>query len=128
MTNVQRVVRGIGDEFTEVEKTNSHTFLPAIFSEDLADDDHRLTHASLQVEHDGLASPAPNQAKPRGKHILDMVVARTEIARKDLLPVVPPISSSRSNRDRPPIHLLDRHGRSFTRDRPKDLLPVVPPV
>jgi hypothetical protein len=34
---VKRVISDIGDQFTEVVKAISHTFLPALFDEDIAD-------------------------------------------------------------------------------------------
>jgi hypothetical protein len=42
-----------------VEKAISRTFLPALFDEDIADDDPRLKLACFPVKHAGLALPDP---------------------------------------------------------------------
>jgi hypothetical protein len=48
---VQRVIPDIGDQFAEMGKAISHTFLPALFGEDIVDDDPRLKRACLPVKH-----------------------------------------------------------------------------
>jgi hypothetical protein len=59
---VQRVISDIGDHFDEVEKAMSRIFIPALFNEDIADDDPRLKLACLTVKHAGLTLPDPTRS------------------------------------------------------------------
>jgi hypothetical protein len=56
---VQRVVRNIGEKFPDVKKELNHTFLPALFSDTIDNNDPRLALAGLPVKHAGLAFPNP---------------------------------------------------------------------
>jgi hypothetical protein len=62
---VQRVIPDIGDQFAEVGKAISHSFLPALFGDDIVDDDPRLKLACLPVKHAGLALPDPTASAQR---------------------------------------------------------------
>ena len=60
---VQRVVEGIGEEFTDVQKAISECFLPALCSDTLDEkEDVRLLLQSLPVKHAGLALPDPTKS------------------------------------------------------------------
>jgi hypothetical protein len=62
---LQRVVKDIGEAFTVVGKAISQSFLPALFGEDLDDDDYRRRLAALPVKHCGVALQDPTaSAKP----------------------------------------------------------------
>jgi hypothetical protein len=47
---VQRVVKDIGDAFTDVEKAISQSFLPALFGNDFEEDDPRICIKTPAVE------------------------------------------------------------------------------
>ena len=59
---VQRVTKGIGPEFEEVERTLSKTFLPTLFGDDYADDGPRRKLSCLPVKWTGLAIPDPTSS------------------------------------------------------------------
>jgi hypothetical protein len=60
---VQRVIKGIGEEFTDVQKAISEIFLPALCSDTLdKKDDVRLLLQSLPVKHAGMALPDPTKS------------------------------------------------------------------
>jgi hypothetical protein len=53
---VQRVVEGIGESFTDVQKAITECFLPALFRDNLDEkEDIRLLLCGLPVKHAGLA-------------------------------------------------------------------------
>jgi hypothetical protein len=56
---VQRVVKDIGDAFTDVDRAISQIFLPALFGDDFDEDDYRLRLGGLPVKHAGMALPDP---------------------------------------------------------------------
>ncbi len=55
---LQRVTKGLGNEFSDVEQALHHNFLPALFGQDSVDDPLRQL-ASLPVKKAGLAIPNP---------------------------------------------------------------------
>ncbi len=62
---VQRVVEGIGESFTDVQKAITECFLPALFRDTLDEkDDVRLLLCGLPVKHAGLALPDPTKSAP----------------------------------------------------------------
>jgi hypothetical protein len=56
---VQRVKEGVGEEFTDIERAISQTFLAALFGDEYDDDDPRRKVVCLPVKHAGLAIPDP---------------------------------------------------------------------
>jgi hypothetical protein len=56
---VQRVVKGIGDDFSENEKSIDDLFLPALFSDKLEDHDARHFLRKLPMKFSGLGLPDP---------------------------------------------------------------------
>ncbi|WP_288993061.1 hypothetical protein, partial [uncultured Marinobacter sp.] len=62
---VQRVVDGIGENFTDVQKAITECFLPALFRDILDEkDDVRLLLCGLPVKHAGMALPDPTKSAP----------------------------------------------------------------
>jgi hypothetical protein len=57
---VQRIKKVVGEEFNDIKKAISQTFLPALFGHDYDDDDpcHSLV-TCLPMKHAGLAIPDP---------------------------------------------------------------------
>jgi hypothetical protein len=98
----QRVVKDIGDAFTDVEKAISQYFLPALFGDDFDEDDPRLRLAGLPVKHAGMAQADPMKSAEsnyEARTLVNVHLVCTPRVTKDFVPQIirPPAVKSSPN-------------------------------
>jgi hypothetical protein len=73
---VQRVIEGIGDNFTDVQKAITECFLPALFRDTLdGKDDVRLLLHGLPVKHACMAIPDPTKSAKSNHEASSLVIS-----------------------------------------------------